>query len=636
MPVEIANERAKTGKTLGATAFQSLVEAAPDAMVVIDSGGTIILINRQFELLFGYSRDELIGQTMEILVPDSVRERHHIHRDGYFAEPKFREMGSGIELRARRKDGTEFPVEISLSPLQTEQEMLATASIRDITERKNIGERFRALLDAAPDAMVIVDSDARIALVNDQTEKLFGYKRDALIGKNVTVLMPERFRGTHGEHTERFFRHPNVRPMGQGLELFGRRKDGREFPIEISLSPIDTGQGLQAIAAIRDTSERKKASERFRALLETAPDAMVIVDQKGIINLVNQQAEKLFGYTRDEFIGKDVKELMPERFRQGHGQHTQSYFQKPNVRPMGRGLELFGVRKDGTEFPIEISLSPIETERGLNATAAIRDITDRKLAERKMQRYLEKIEQSNRDLEQFANVASHDMREPLRKIRTFCDRLQAKCGDQLNDDGQDYLRRMMDSADRMSVLMENLLEYSRLNSRSQEFEPVDIGEVVHGVLSDLETMIEERKASIEVGELPVIDADRHMMRRMFQNLIVNALKFQPPGKSPNISIGSMPSDRSENVDLVVNETFVELYVKDDGIGIAPEHRQRIFDMFQRLHSHSEYSGTGIGLAICERIIGHHNGRIRVESQPGEGATFILTLPVKQVHQGEVR
>lgn len=511
---QMSSESDRKENQIDAPVYQALVEAAPDAMVVIDSAGIIILINRQFELLFGYNREELIGQTMEILVPDAIRDKHHVFRDGYFAEPKFREMGSGLELRARKKDGSEFPVEISLSPLQTSKEILATASIRDITERR-------------------------------------------------------------------------------------------------------------------------KASERFRALLETAPDAMVIVNSQGEISLVNQQAEKMFGYPRDEMMGKNVSFLMPDRFRQTHGQHIEGYFRKPNVRPMGRGLELYGVRKDGSEFPIEISLSPIETEQGLNATAAIRDITERRLAERKMQRYLEKIEQSNRDLEQFAHVASHDLREPLRKIRTFCDRLETKNGMHLNDDGREYLRRMKGAADRMSLLMENLLEYSRLTVQRKPFEPIMLNEIVHEVISDLETIIEEKHAKIIVEDLPVIHADTYQMRRLFQNLISNALKFHHEGESPVVRISAEKKLWQSEEDALINGEYVDITVEDEGIGISKDHQKKIFGMFQRLHNRTEYEGTGVGLAICERIINQHNGEIKIDSNEGEGSRFIVSLPAKQYRHEEL-
>ncbi|WP_344821416.1 PAS domain S-box protein [Actinocorallia longicatena] len=243
---------------------------------------------------------------------------------------------------------------------------------------------FRALLEAAPDAMVIVDDAGVIGLVNAQTETLFGYTRHELLGQPIEMLIPERFRGHHPLHRHAYTGNQQVRPMGAGLDLYGLRKDGHEFPVEISLSPLETPDGLVVSAAVRDVSERKAAQQRFRALLEAAPDAMVIVDDTGVIRLVNAQTETLFGYTRHELLGQPIEILVPERFRGHHPAYRQGYAGNQQVRPMGAGLDLYGLRKDGHEFPVEISLSPLETPDGLVVSAAVRDVSERKAAEQQV------------------------------------------------------------------------------------------------------------------------------------------------------------------------------------------------------------------------------------------------------------
>jgi PAS domain S-box-containing protein len=361
--------------------FRDLLDAAPDAMIIANAKGEIVLINQQTEILFGYTRDELIGKPVEILIPHDFHGRHMGHRNQYFTDPKVRSMGAGLELFAIRKDGTQFPVEISLSPLVTEEGTLVSASVRDITDRKRAEQKFRGLLEAAPDAMIIANEKGEIVLINKQTEKLFGYERKELIGKPVEILIPTDFHSKHIGHRTEYFSDPKVRSMGAGLELFAIRKDGTQFPVEISLSPLVTEEGTLVSASVRDITARKRSEEKFRGLLEAAPDAMIIANEKGIIVLSNRQTEKLFGYTKEELTGKPVEILIPYDFRSKHIEHRTKYFNDPRVRSMGAGLELFAIRKDGTQIPVEISLSPLVTEEGTLISASVRDITSRKKAE---------------------------------------------------------------------------------------------------------------------------------------------------------------------------------------------------------------------------------------------------------------
>ncbi len=282
----------------------------------------------------------------------------------------------------------------------------------------------RKLLDAAPDAMVVVDSHGHIVLVNGATEVLFGYRPDELTGQSIERLLPERFREAHARHRAEYVAQPRARPMGPGLALFGRRKDGHEFPVEISLSPLETPDGLLVMSAIRDITDRQRAEAKFRGLLESAPDAMVIADGHGRVVLMNARAEQLFGYARAELLGQPIEVLLPERLRGVHVGHRADYMDRPRVREMGAGLDLLARRKDGREFRVEISLSPLETEEGLWVTSAIRDVTDRVQMAEELRLHRDRLEElvqqrtaalsrANEELREQAGLLARERREIL-------------------------------------------------------------------------------------------------------------------------------------------------------------------------------------------------------------------------------
>ena len=378
--------------------YRGLLEAAPDAMVVVNQGGEIVLLNLQAEKQFGYRRDELLGQKVTNIIPEGFAERL-IADDLRSAEDALdQQIGTGIELTARRKDGSAFPIEIMLSPLESAEGTLVTAAIRNISVRKaaeeHLGQmesRYRGLLEAAPDAMVVVNQGGEIVLLNVQAEKQFGYRRDELLGQKVTNIIPEGFAERLIADDLRSAEDALAQQIGTGIELTGQRKDGSEFPIEIMLSPLESTEGTLVTAAVRDISVRKAAEKnlwqmegKYRGLLEAAPDAMVVVNQGGEIVLLNLQAEKQFGYRRDELLGQKVTNIIPEGFAERLIADDLRSAEDALAQQIGTGIELTGRRKDGSEFPIEIMLSPLESTEGTLVTAAVRDISVRKAAEKNL------------------------------------------------------------------------------------------------------------------------------------------------------------------------------------------------------------------------------------------------------------
>ena len=406
------------------------------------------------------------------------------------------------------------------------------------------------------------------------------------------------------------------------------RGDGDQRWIHDRAFPVSDRDGrVVRIAGIaEDVTERRRGELRSRELIEAAPDAMVIIDASGQILLVNAQTEKLFGYERAELMGAQVEILLPERYRERYHEHRDGFLAAPRVQPMGTGIDLYALRKSGEEIPVEISLSPLETDQGPVVSASIRDITEVRHAQRELARQRDALEAANQDLarsnselEQFASVASHDLQEPLRKLVSFSELLRSDLGGALSDRAAQDLEFITDAARRMRTLVRDLLTLSRTGTTAMKVRTVSLDVCVDRVLEALDLRISETRAVITRDPLPDVSGDTTLLEELFQNLLSNALKFIAPGATPRIHISS---ERGPGDTWVIG-------VRDEGIGIDPERAQEIFRPFRRLHSIDKYPGTGIGLAIARKAVDRHGGRLWVESEKGNGCHFKFTLDAKR-------
>ncbi len=526
-----------------------------------------------------------------------------------------------------RQDGSQFAASVTYTALLDPGGKLRAFSeiARDLSETAESGAKYRGLLEAAPDAMVVINQRSEIVLLNLQAEKEFGYRRDELLGQDVRSILPEGFAERLVADGLRSAEAALAQQIGTGIELTARRKDASEFPIEIMLSPLRSTEGILVTAAIRNISVRKLAEirlaqmeRRYWGLLEAAPDAMVVVNQHGKIVLLNLQAEKQFGYHRDELLGQKVSNIIPEGFEERLISDALRSAEDALAQQIGTGIELTARRKDASEFPIEIMLSPLSSDAGVLVTAAIRDITNRKAAEAHLLEKVDELKRSNEELQQFAYIASHDLQEPLRMVASYTALIARRYKGRLDADADEFISFAMDGATRMQRLIQDLLLYSRVGSKGHELAHTSSEEALQQTLRNLRGAIEESGALVTHGPLPAVMADEIQLTQLLQNLIGNAIKYRR-ADVPQVHVTAVAGGPKKWI----------FSVQDNGLGIEPQYFDRIFGMFQRLHRREEFAGTGIGLAICKKIVERHGGVISVESTAGQGSTFRFPMAASE-------
>lgn len=407
-----------------------------------------------------------------------------------------------------------------------------------------------------------------------------------------------------------------LKMAAQDLEEELDRRKKAERSLSAQRQQLEASKDVLQVHVQARAQELQKLQRQYELILNAASEGICGVDPNGKITFANPTAARLLGLEISKMVGRNETDLF--------GALTQRDTTTVKKNQTASPAEVTLKRADGTVFTAEFDRSQIcENNRVIGRVMLFRDITERKQSAQALEHKAEELARSNAELEQFAFVASHDLQEPLRKIRAFGDRLKMKCASVLPTEGADYLDRMQNASARMQTLINDLLTFSRVISRTEPFVTVDLAQVTREVLSDLEVRIEKTRATVEVGALPKIDADPMQMRQLIQNLIGNALKFHPPDAKPRVKVNAetIAGDFGEG-------PVCKLTIQDNGIGFDEKYLDKIFAVFQRLHGRQEYEGTGIGLAVCRRIVDRHKGTITAASKPGEGATFIIKLPIR--------
>ncbi len=489
-----------------------------------------------------------------------------------------------------------------------------------------VDSRLRAAIDAATSGILMTDAQGNIVLVNRQVELLFGYAREELLGKPVEILVPAPQREEHALSRAGFLRDPRVRSMGAGRDLFGRRKDGREIPLEIGLTPVIATDGMFVLATITDIAARKRAEERFRIAVESSPNGMLMVDRGGKLVLVNREIERMFGYTREELLGQPVELLVPERFRATHPAQFESFFLKPHARAMGSGRDLFGVRKDGSEFPVEIGLNPIETEEGLFVLGSVLDISARKRAEQERHRLEDQLRQAQK-MEAIGRLASgiaHDFNNLLMGI-IGCGGL-ARRSLASEHPASALVNDICDAAQRGASLTRDLLDLSR--RKKLDIVSSELNSVVRVAERMLRQVIGEDIA-FEVELCPSggpILANPTHVEHILLNLAVNARDAMPGGG--RLRIATLDQEFRQPLATrgrqLAPGRYVTLEVEDSGTGMDLETQARVFEPF--FTTKPAGMGTGLGLYTVFSIVEQLEGGIVLESEPGRGTCFRVHFP----------
>jgi PAS domain S-box-containing protein len=597
--------------------LRQMIDALPVAIYVTDAEGRLTYFNEAAAALSGRVPQLGVDQwcvTWKSFLPDGRPLPHHecpmaIALQGGDVAP-------GLECVAERPNGTRFWFASYPAVIRDAQGQM-TGGINllvDITARKKAqieGEAaassLSAIVDSSDDAIISKDLNGTITSWNKSAERLFGYTAEELIGKSITLLIPPDRQNEEPQILARLRKGERV----DHFETLRRRKDGTLLDISLTISPVKNanGQIIGASKIARDTTETKRAERNNRllsAIVDSSDDAIISKDLNGTIMSWNSGAERLFGYTAAEAIGMSVTTLIPE----------DRLDEEPKILGrLRRGervdhFETVRRKKDGTLLDISLTISPVRDAEGaiIGASKIARDITERKRAEAEVRRV-------NQDLEQFAFSASHDLQEPLRHVKLYSELLSRRYGDKFEGEALEFLGYLSAGATRMEMLVRDLLAYSQVTARQESTGETDANEVLAQTLSILAPTISQAGAEVASDLLPSVRIHRTHLQQLFQNVIGNAIKYR--GHEPP----------RVHVTAARQLGYWVFSVGDNGIGIAREYHDHVFGLFKRLHNTAEYAGTGIGLAICKRIVEQYHGRIWVESELGKGSTFRFTLPV---------
>jgi PAS domain S-box-containing protein len=633
--------------------LSGLLETPRFGVIAQDSDGRVRMWNRGAERMLGWTEKEMLGNLAPTAlqlhrIPQGEMEISLARKDGTFADV---EVWIGTWGDAAGTERGTVAILSDLGPYRAMERKLArlekelvqmTAQEREMRASMQIEQRFRELLEAAPDAIIEVDRKGSIVLLNLAAEKSFGYTREELVGEPIEILIPDALRAGHVQHRTRYWEHPVTRPMGVGLELRGRRKDGSFFPAEVSLSPVKAVDGFRVTAIVRDISQRRaaeekrrEAEERFRLMVESIKDyAIFMLDPEGRVVSWTAAAQKIKQYVCEEIIGKHCSIFYPPELRA-----TKPAEDLEIAKAVGKDeQETWRVRKDGSAFWARIVTHAVRNHAGelVGFSKVVRDLTEAKQAEDRLremrEQHVRELELRNQEVEranqlktEFLASMSHELRTPLHTIIGFSELLAEELEGPLNEKQKRFTDHIHTDALHLLELINDILDLSKIESGRLELhrETFDLASALEETLSSirLQGMAKSIRIETKLSIPGPIFADRLRVKQILLNLLGNALKFTPEGGEVQVK-------------GVLRDGFLEISVSDTGIGIPKERHGAIFDKFYQVGSTTKgvREGTGLGLAITKALVQEHGGRIYLESEPGKGSRFTFTIPLEEIYE----
>ncbi|WP_049925775.1 PAS domain-containing sensor histidine kinase [Halopiger goleimassiliensis] len=656
-PAESDRSAAATTDRLG-----SLLEAADIASFRLSPDGTLEAVNDAFTSVTGYTRDELLGTSFSRLTDDESPTPTSI-----VASAETTPVTRTLSLRT--KAGTELTCDVHLERVDAGD---GTTAIDGLVDRRpaasatvdaaglTYGKTFQALADALPDGIIVLDTDSDVQYANPAVERILGYTPDELVGSSKVRIIPPRLQQAHLDSLQRYLETGERNLNWTYVELPGQHKAGHEVPLGVSLNDFTYEGDRYFVGLFRDISPRKEAERTLRAKVEQLESVATL----GRHALENEGIDDLFDGTVD---------LVASSLDADHCAVLEDRDGEPGLVPRAGTGDAFDVAGDALEALESVAAEALAASEPMvvedvtgadwfdesSGSAAVRSVAvvpigattptgvvavwsptetafadhdvdflesvgtilttgiERQEYERRLNETVDELEASNERLEQFAYAASHDLQEPLRMISSYLQLVERRYADQLDEDGEEFIAYAVDGAERLQAMIDGLLEYSRIDTQGDPFEPVDLEAVLADVRTDLQVLIEQHDATVRVESLPTVSGDPRQLRQLFQNLLSNAIQYS--------------GDEPPRIEVWADRTGSgwEISVQDDGIGIDPDEIHRVFQVFQRLHSREEYDGTGIGLALCQRIAERHDGDVHIDSEPGVGTTVTVTLPAAE-------